>query len=432
MVRRLCLLGTPHLETDGAPEPLPGNRPASLLIYLAQRQTWVARSELAFLYSPEAPEKAALSNVRKLLHRARDNPWAEPLQTETNRVRFPIPTDVQLFEQAFSEERWGDALDLYRGPFLQDFVVPDLAGYEAWLELEREALAERWKEALERRARQLEHEGDPAGAAALLAQRLRHDPLDEEALQGHLRALHAAGRRTQALEAFKTFRRTLERELAIEPLEATLALVEAIRQRPASGVGIPEPAATAHNLPAFSTRLVGRERELEHLGAHLRDPDGRLLTLAGLGGVGKTRLALELAWRSLEVFPDGVWFVPLAGLGASEALATALAGVLGIESAGTTPAEAQLTGFLRDRRTLLVLDNVEHLLEGAPLLERLLRAAPRLSLLVTSRSALELSAERLVDLDGLPAPAPDAADPLLDSPAVQLFCERAGRRNPPS
>lgn len=421
---RLRLLGAPRLEADGAVSDLPLDRPASLGYYLAQRGDWVRRSELAYLYSPEADESSAASNLRKLVYRLRQQGWAEGLEAEPSRLRLQMPTDVQAFRDALEHRDWPTALTLYTGPFLEGLAFPDLGGYDAWLELERQDLSRAWRTALLEQVGLLEGQSDWAGAERWLRQLHKVEPLDEEGVQALMRVLRGAGRPGQAREVFDRFRRELGSELGAEPLEATKALAESLR---IGGTAAPEATRPAHNLPASGTRFVGRKRELEALSRQLANPDCRLLTLVGLGGIGKTRLALELATQQVEGYADGVWLVPLAGVSGPELLVSSVASALGLVFSGPSDPQVQLLNYLRGKEALLVLDNFEHLLEGGLLLEELLAQAPKLRLLVTSRVALETPSEWLYDLEGLNYPPKNTHQDLDGFDAVRLFVGRAER-----
>lgn len=429
MAARLQLLGAPAWTLAGKTTLLPITKPCSLLLYLACRGDWVSRNELAFLYRPDEPDVEALKYLRKLIFRARQFSWAEGFEAQDTRLRWLVASDVQVFSRAFEDKRWSDALDAYQGPLLQSFSLPDAPGFEAWLELERDNLASKWKIAASHCAEALQQQGKLAEAGVWLARLLEHDPLDEDTLQTYLQILQASGERRRAREAYAAFCKTLKRELDAEPLETTQALADSIQRESNEVVSVtaPVPSEQRHNLPAHTTRFIGRTRELELLARYLAKPERRLVTLLGLGGTGKTRLALESASQHVTNFTDGVWFVPLAGVSASSLLAPSIANTLGLNLTGSEPHDAQLADYLRNKHLLLLLDNLEHLTAGALLLETLLEAAPNLKLLITSQVALELPGEWLFDLEGLDYPPADHEDELEGFDAVKLFINRAER-----
>lgn len=419
MSPRLHLLGPPRLEQADQSHLLPLDRPASLGYYLLLRNDWVRRSELAYLYSPQADETLAFANLRKLVYRLKQQGWAAALEAEPTRLRLLLPTDVQVFRAALEHQDWTEALRLYNGPLLQGLAFPELSGYEAWLELERQDLARSWRWAVLEQVRSLEAQGDWATAQRWLEQLLRQQPLEEDAVQALMRVLQASGHGGQALETFERFRQHLKAELDLEPLESTRALADSLRNAPT--------ATTPNQLPTPSSRFIGRRRELTALLRQLNNPDCRLLSIVGLGGMGKTRLALEAAHQLSPSMANGAGWVALAGLSQPQQLVSSIAGAIGLNFSGPLDPQTQLTNYLRPKEILLVLDNFEHLLEAGLLLEELLQAAPKLKLLVTSRSALELSSEWLFDLEGLPYPPPNTPQDLDGFDAVRLFISRAER-----
>ncbi|MCA9995300.1 MAG: tetratricopeptide repeat protein, partial [Anaerolineales bacterium] len=213
---------------------------------------------------------------------------------------------------------------------------------------------------------------------------------------------------------------------------------------------------TPHNLPAHVTPIFGREQDIALLTERVGGSDHRFITLVGEGGLGKSRLVQEIGWRVKEQFADGVWFVPLAGVasraeaaGLENDIATAIAAAMGHSLRGQTPPKEQLWALLRDRRTLLLLDNFEHLLDGADLVIELLQEAQQLRVICTSREPLGFMAEWVYRLGYLPLPPlPQVADVelaeaffsqtavspvtpqlLADFPSVRLFLDRAERAN---
>jgi predicted ATPase/DNA-binding CsgD family transcriptional regulator len=202
---------------------------------------------------------------------------------------------------------------------------------------------------------------------------------------------------------------------------------EGSRPRPAPVPEVPAPPEQPHNLPAMVTRFFGREAELVNIRSRLAED--RLVTLTGLGGVGKSRLALQAAEALIGDFPDGVWFVDLASLFDSALVAQQVATTLGLRDVPGRPALESLTSSLRQRHMLILLDNCEHLLDGcAQLCDTLLRACPRLRLLACSREPLGIAGEVILLVPSLPCPeAGQALSPQLieDYPSVRLFTDRA-------
>ena len=423
MQPRIRLFGSPKLEWNGSVTDLTLDRPTSLAYFLLLRADWVQRIELAYLYYPDSDESTGLSNLRKLIHRLKLQPWAVSLEADQTRLRLELPSDVADFHEAFKNKNFAWAVKLYGGVFLEGVNFPELIGFEAWLELERQDLARAWRVAVLEHSRSLDPNSIPE-SERLLMQVLRIDPLDEEAIQALLVVLTKNGERSRALEVYANFRQALRRELETEPLEATRQIIHNLTSKTAETPALGN--KILHNLPVPTTRFVGRKHELEKFSAYLLNPDCRLLTVVGLGGMGKTRLTLEALRQHLELFQAGIWFVPLVGVDSIDLLIPSIATALNLSFSGSLDTKSQLRLYLHDKQILLFLDNFEQLKATGVLLEELLSELKGLKLVVTSRVVLELNSEWLFDVNGLSYPPTDTFEP-AGFDAVQLFVGRAER-----
>ncbi|QFG22564.1 BTAD domain-containing putative transcriptional regulator [Actinomadura sp. WMMB 499] len=331
-----------------------------------------------------------------------------------------------------------EALDLWRGPAFADFAD------EAFARPLTALLEERRLTAIEERAEARLEIGEHGALAAELGDLVDRHPLRERLRAAYMRALYGTGRQSEALDAYADLRDRLREELGLDPGPEIAGLHRRILGQDSALAAAPPPRT---NLPAQLSELVGRDEAVAQVQAVLKA--GRLVTLTGPGGVGKTRLALEAAARAAADHPDGVWLVELAGLArtdgtpAVDRLAEAAIAVLGIRDdtapgmprsgVPADPAE-RLAGALRTRRALLVLDNCEHVIDDvAALSGRLLRAAPEVRILATSQEPLGLAGESAWPVPPLRSPrSPADGGPaaLRTFSAVRLFEARAAAAVP--
>ncbi|MEU9713873.1 BTAD domain-containing putative transcriptional regulator [Streptomyces sp. NPDC047976] len=320
-----------------------------------------------------------------------------------------------------------EALALWRGPS----AFADRAD-EQFVQTEARRLEERRLVALEELAEARLELGEHRLLAGELGEVVSAYPLHEGLRSAHVRALYGAGRQDAALASLGELRERLRDDLGLDLGRELTELHRAIVRHDATLTPGRVPAQSPRgNLPAPLTDLIGRTEELRRISKSLGSE--RLVTLTGIGGVGKTRLALEVAAARAGDFPDGAWLVELATARTGADVQEAVAAVLELRDDVRTPARPladRLTDAVAGRRTLLVLDNCEHLVEPvAELAARMLRAAPTLRILATSREPLAITGEQTWPIPPLDLPEPGADRP-EESNAVRLFAARAGAVDP--
>jgi len=459
------LLGSFQVNLDG--EPVTGfesDKVRALLAYLAVETGGPHRREkLAGLCWPELPERSArnnlrvaLANLRKLLgdHARVEAQGATPpfLFVSRQSIQINPETDVWLDVAELTQRlettgrprrvvrRLAEAVELYRGGFLEGLSLPDSVALEEWALLEREHLQRQVVTGLRWLAGWYERQ-----ALTYARRQVLLEPWQEQGQRQVMRLLVLTGQRNAALAQYQGLRRMLADDLGVEPDDKTEVLYQRIRAGEDVRVAVRE---LPHNLPTSLLPFVGREKELDEIYASLRAPGCRLLSLVGPGGSGKTRLALEAATDLLSsaalsgiegdsyVQPaDGIFFVPLARLGSTASITPTVADALGFTFRDGRDPRQQLLEHLRQKQMLLILDNFEHLLKGANWVVDLLRAAPDVRILITSRSRLNLQAEHPLAVAGLAIPGehlltPRALDRLRRYDSVELFCAGGTRAQP--
>jgi predicted ATPase/DNA-binding SARP family transcriptional activator len=405
---RLRLFGRAALiSPQGALNITPLPKCLSALAYLAlNSDRAVPRRELAFALWPDAGEETALGNLRRHLHALTnelphsEQPWLLADRTTVGWNRdAPWSSDVEDFDRyCASPTHRADAIALYNDDLLLDVG-------DAWVEAYREQYRQHASSALTFLAVQYWMHHDMERGIECMRQLLRLQPFDENALCRAMAMLYQSGDRADALKVYADFEGRLKAEVAAEPMASSVALAQAIRSDL-------EAVAFPTNLPAHLTAFLGRDEELTQLGKLLETT--RLLSLIGTGGIGKTRLALELASLQAALYRDGVFLADLSYVTGGDEVARVVAEAAGLPL-NTGPVVDSLQRHLQKKSLLLVFDNCEHVIdECARLAERLLRAAPHIRILATSREALRLSGE-----------VTWRVPPLTSADAQRLFAARA-------
>ncbi len=440
------LLGTFAVQTaDGSPVRFRSDKVRALLAYLATEAAQPhTRARLAALLWPEQTDDLALRNLSQTLVQLRsalgDDAATEPplllISRQTiqwnraNGVRLDLADVARLARSGDTTER-EQAVSQYRGEFLQGFSLPGCEAFEEWLLLMREHYQHQVLALLGTLASTYLDAGKYAQAEAAARRHLELDGWHEAAHRQLMRALAQDGQRASALAHYERCRALLLAELGAEPDPATTALYEQIRDGLLAPPNVP--AAQRFRVPIPPTPLLGRAEELAQLTQLLAQPSCRLLTLLGPGGVGKTRLALELAAQQQAHFDDGACVVELAAIHDPALVAPTIAQALGMQETDSRTAAERLNGWLRDKQLLLLLDNFEQILSAASLVRDLLGNNLRLKVIVTSRTPLRLRGEQefavgplaLPDLRDFGSATVDGIELVAAHAATALFVERA-------
>ena len=465
MKLNLSFFGAFHVTLDGRPARFATARARALLAYLAVEAGRPHRREtLAALLWPDHPEELArqnlsqdLARLRRAIEDAGGGPYLQVTATAVQFTAANAEVDVTQFQSLLAAcadhrhinldrctaciGRLRRAVDLYQGDFLQGFSLKDNQPFNEWSLYQRERLHRQALDALEILVRHALGAADYTEAQRYAQREVELEPWAEEGHRYLMRALAAQGQRSAALVQYETCRRVLAAELGVKPSAETEALYEHLCAAKEETQAPSRPLAA---LPAPLTPFVGRTRELAEIRAHLGETGVRLLTLVGLGGMGKTRLAIEAARGHAGAYPDGVSFVALAPQAAPASLAAAIAAALGMTPQGVDVWTETLR-LLRPRRALLILDGFEDLLAapqpragggeeieqgaGRTLVE-LLEAAPDVQVIATSRVRLGVAGEYVYVVDGLEYPRQAPVEAAAAAPAVRLLVESARRRMP--
>lgn len=470
----LYLFGTPRIELDSVPISLSHNKAVAFLAYLSLTRQHHTRLALAALLWPDHDPANARRELRRIIWVVNKQLGPAWLELDHQTVSLPPQPDLWLDVDQFREwlveckqhghpatevcpaclEPLTQAVALAQGELLAGFSLPDSPDFDLWQTFETESLQRERVGALQRLVTLLAQGGAGAIEQALTYARrwLVLDPLHEPAQRQLMQLYTWSGQPVAALQQYQSCVQLLEQELGLSPAAETTALFEAIKANrlppppgptkppqavPLSLVASPESRPPPHNLQPQTTPFIGREDVLDDLQQRLSDPEVRLITIVGPGGIGKTRLALALAMRQLKPSPlpepsfaDGVYFIALAPLSSAEVIAQTIAEAIALPLISTQEPAIQLVTYLRHRRMLLILDNFEHVMSGTSLVSQLLQTAAGVKVVATSRERLNLANEILWPISGLNFAELASVEEALTYEAVRLFVQCARRVRP--
>lgn len=327
---------------------------------------------------------------------------------------------------------------LYQGDFLAGFGLDDSPPFDEWRLWQQEHRLNVVLSALILLADQALATGNGTLAEQYARRHIQLSPWPEQPHRQVMQALAQQGKVAAALHHFTVCQKILAEEMGSSPSAETWACYQQIANRPAANVSPSNIRQIASSTPVLTTEMAprplpqpgtpffGRTQTLKELSHIILNPDHRLITLIGAGGMGKTRLAIALAHQLQNQYTHGVSFVPLAPVSETDetVMVQVIAAAIGYTFTGTSDPVTELLANLQPQHHLLVLDNFEHLLDARHLVSRLLEAAPNLTLLVTSRHPLNLPGEQVHPIAGLQLPQHDGD---AAAASVQLFHERANR-----
>ncbi len=483
----LSFFGSPHIDLNGVPINLPRKKAIALLGFLGVTNGVHHRDTLATLLWPEYAQTQARTSLRitfSQLKRTLGDQWFDVQQQAIGlKIENGIWIDITHFFELLAQcTEHGhlisqpcpaclpilvDAVSLCRDEFMAGFTLRDSIEFDRWQEEQSVNLRSHLGQALQGLISGYHNLGQLDAAVRYTRQWLAMDSLQESAHQKLIQLYVELGSYTAAFEQYDIYTQTLHREMGLLPSPEMCAYMQKIRanyltpttdfthpqrEPPSAPFNHKQSALTSkidnigHNLPSLMPPFFGRQVELEKLKELLTSPQCRLITLVGFGGTGKTRLALQMASNLVQhyhtadqvkqIFSHGIYFIPLTPARSAGEILSTIAHFLMIPVHGRENLMTQLYHYLRQKQLLLVLDNLEHLLPEADILTEILRVAPGVKILTTSRERLGLPEEWALAIEGLEFPVDaNAITPVFSCDwsrysAIQLFLQRAQRLFP--
>jgi len=445
----LQFLGLPQVHLDDKPIATDRRKAIALLAYLSvndigyQRQSY-SRESLSALFWPDYEQAKAFSNLRRTIwevHQAIGEGWLiAERETVCLNSDAEIDLDVARFQGLLPESHSNndpalripllvEATKLYRNHFLTGFSLKDAYLFNEWAYAESEELRHQLAEALTTLSEDYCTLGRADKAIPYARRLISLDPLNETAHRQLMEVYLQAGQHSAALKQYQACEQILRKELNLDPQMETRELYKKIRKKRGKLVETTEQAeiiASKHNLPRQLSTFIGREKERDEITNLIAK--NRLVTLVGVGGIGKTRLSLQVGENVLNNYPNGVWFVTLDALSDPALVPQTVASVFDIREGTDYPIVEILINALRKKTTLLILDNCEHVLDAcAQLILNLLQNCPHLKIIATSRETLNIAGEATYSIPSLSIPEEDniSFEKLNAYESIQLFTERA-------
>ena len=305
------------------------------------------------------------------------------------------------------------------GQFVEGLDLEEESAFDEWLYVQRHLLEQQVLHIHETLIDQLIARHAYKDALPFAQKLMLLNPINEGAYRQLMQVYAALGNRDEVRNQYRRCEEILRDELQVTPSAETETLYYQLVLKENVLV----------NLPTPTTPFVGREKEIGELGEILVNPNIRLTTIIGTGGIGKTRLSLAIGELLIGRFRDGVYFVPLSSIHSTDSIISGIADAIQLQFFGRKDPTSQLHDFLRQKELLLILDNFEHLIDGATLVTDILTIAPQLKILVTSREKLNLRGETVFILGGLDFPEESIKFVLEQYGAVKLFVQTAKRVN---
>ncbi|MDF1519162.1 MAG: BTAD domain-containing putative transcriptional regulator [Brevefilum sp.] len=449
---RINTLGGIRVELGGETINFSRYKALALLVFLAVSGERSSREFLATMFWPENTQTRALANLRQAIWDIQCSLGENGLEVSRESLQLTpgdnISIDVSEIHDLLEKvkkhghpsgnvcEQCLDNLKqaslLFNGDFLAGFNLKDSPEFDNWQYFQKEELNREISGVYNQLVDWYSEKQDFDQAIYFARRWLQLDELNENAHRALMRLYSAKGQRNAAIRQYLSCVGLLEQQLKISPEGITTELYEMIRSGTLELKTEPKESQplTRSKLPAQVTPFVGRIDEVARLSQLLLGADTRLLTILAPGGMGKSRLAIEIARKLMSHFSDGILFVPLAPLETSEMFISYFANAIGYLRVGGQPLNQQLMDYFQEKSMLLVLDNLEHLTTMSDWIRDLLAISPNLKILATSRIPLNIKAEARFHLKGLNFPEEGTTEDFSTFSAVKLFLRSSQRVKP--